>query len=250
MEPRHRAAPAMSAAPATDGGRFGLRVLAAVRPAARARVRAGPRAARRGHQVRPRRSTGRLPRPRAAPVGRGGRASVSCRTRPTATCGRWAASSGLGDAARPCPAGWCSGCGWGLVIAVAFAGAARLTRALGVRSDLACLVAGFAFALSPRVLTTLGPISIEAWPSRHGPVGAAAAGRGASAGRRAGRRHCSALAVAMVGGVNAAATFAVLPLGGGVAADPHARAAAARADALVARLHAAGHVVVAGPAVR
>ena len=67
---------------------------------------------------------------------------------------------------------------WGLVLAVAFAGAARLTRALGVRSDLACLVAGAAFALSPRMLTTLGPISIETWPSRHGPVGAAAAGRG------------------------------------------------------------------------
>ena len=53
---------------------------------------------------------------------------------------------------------------WGLVLAVAFAGTARLARALGVRSDLACLVAGAAFALSPRVLTTMGPISSETWP--------------------------------------------------------------------------------------
>ncbi len=48
---------------------------------------------------------------------------------------------------------------WGLVLAVAFAGTARLVRALGVRSDLACLLAGVAYALSPRMLTTLGPIS-------------------------------------------------------------------------------------------
>ena len=58
-----------------------------------------------------------------------------------------------------------------LVMCVAFLGTARLARTLGVRSDLACIAAGFAFALSPRMLTTLGPISIEAWPSagRHGP---------------------------------------------------------------------------------
>ena len=56
-----------------------------------------------------------------------------------------------------------------LVLCVAFVGTARLARALGVRSDLACLVAGFAFALSPRMLTSLGPISIEAWPSALAP---------------------------------------------------------------------------------
>ena len=56
-----------------------------------------------------------------------------------------------------------------LVLCVAFAGAAKVARALGVRSDLACLLAGFAYALSPRMLTTLGPISIEAWPSALAP---------------------------------------------------------------------------------
>ena len=100
-----------------------------------------------------------------------------------------------------------------LVMCVALTGAAKVARALGVRSDLACLVAGFAYALSPRMVTTLGPISIEAWPSALAPwvllplvVGSI---RGSA--RRAAAQ--SAVAVALVGGVNAAATFAVLPLG-------------------------------------
>lgn len=101
----------------------------------------------------------------------------------------------------------------GLVMAVALSGAARVTRALGVRSDLACLTAGFAFALSPRLLTTLGPISIEAWPSALAPWVLLPLVRGATVGSPRRAAALSALAVAMVGGVNAAATFAVLPLG-------------------------------------
>ncbi len=101
----------------------------------------------------------------------------------------------------------------GLVLAVAFSGSARVARALGVRSDLACLVAGFAFALSPRMLSTLGPISIEAWPSAVAPWVLLPLVRGSSVGSPRRAAALSALAVAMVGGVNAAATFAVLPLG-------------------------------------
>ena len=56
-----------------------------------------------------------------------------------------------------------------LVLCVAFVGAAKVARALGVRSDLACIVAAFAFALSPRMLTVLGPSSIEVWPSAVAP---------------------------------------------------------------------------------
>ena len=66
----------------------------------------------------------------------------------------------------------------------------------------------------PRMLTTLGPISIEAWPSAVAPwvllplvMGAQ---RGSPRRMAAARRGWR---VAMVGGVNAAATFAVLPLG-------------------------------------
>ncbi|GAB2758767.1 alpha-(1-_3)-arabinofuranosyltransferase [Nocardioides salsibiostraticola] len=100
-----------------------------------------------------------------------------------------------------------------LVMCVAFVGAAKVTRALGVRSEFACLVAGFAYALSPRMLSTLGQISIEAWPSALAPFVLLPLITGARSGSPRRAAALSALAVAMVGGVNAAATFAVLPLG-------------------------------------
>ena len=102
---------------------------------------------------------------------------------------------------------------WGLVLASPSSATARLARALGVRSDLACLVAGAAFALSPRVLTTLGPISIEAWPIALAPWVLLPLVIGAERGspRRAGR--AVGAGGRLVGGVNAAATFAVIPLG-------------------------------------
>ena len=56
-----------------------------------------------------------------------------------------------------------------LVLCVAFLGVVRLARALGIRSDLALVLCGFAYALSPRMLTTLGPISVEAWPGALAP---------------------------------------------------------------------------------
>ncbi len=110
--------------------------------------------------------------------------------------------------------GWVAQRLWqGLVMSVALVGTAKVSRALGVRSDLACLVAGFAFALSPRLLTSLGPISIEVWPSALAPWVLLPLVRGATHGSPRRAAALSALAVAMVGGVNAAATVAVLPLG-------------------------------------
>ncbi len=100
-----------------------------------------------------------------------------------------------------------------LVMGTAFLGTARLSRALGVRSEVAAIVAGFAFALSPRMLTTMGQISIEAWPSALAPWVLLALVRGSERGSPRRAAALAALAVAMVGGVNAAATFAVLPLG-------------------------------------
>ena len=100
-----------------------------------------------------------------------------------------------------------------LVICVAFVGAARLARAFGVRSDLACILGGIAYALSPRMLTVLGPISIEAWPGALAPWVLLPLVIGSQRGSPRRAAAFSALAVAMVGGVNAAATFAVIPLG-------------------------------------
>ena len=100
-----------------------------------------------------------------------------------------------------------------LVLCVAFVGSAKVTRALGVRSDLACLIAGFAFALSPRMLTVIGPSSIEVWPSALAPWVLLPLVLGAERGSPRLAAARSAVAVAMVGGVNAVATFAVIPLG-------------------------------------
>lgn len=100
-----------------------------------------------------------------------------------------------------------------LVFSTAFAGAAVLARALGVRSDFACLLAGFAYALSPRMLSIVGPISIEAWPSAMAPWVLVPLVLGASSGSPRRAAALAGCAVGMVGGVNAAATFAVIPLG-------------------------------------
>ena len=53
---------------------------------------------------------------------------------------------------------------------MAFLGVVKLCGALGLGTpDEPASSAGFAYALSPRILTTLGPISIEAWPMALAP---------------------------------------------------------------------------------
>ncbi|MEH1058977.1 alpha-(1-_3)-arabinofuranosyltransferase [Micromonospora sp. CPCC 206171] len=101
---------------------------------------------------------------------------------------------------------------WALVMTVACTGVVRLAERLHIGTPWARLLAGVAFALSPRLLTELGPISVEAWPSAIAPwvlVPLVGLARGASV-RRAVTR--SALVVACAGGVNATAVLAVVPL--------------------------------------
>ena len=100
-----------------------------------------------------------------------------------------------------------------LVLCVAFLGTARLARTLGVRSDLACMLGGAAYALSPRMLTVIGPSSIEVWPMALAPWVLLPLVVGADRGSPRRAAALSALAIGMVGGVNAAAASAVLPLG-------------------------------------
>jgi arabinofuranan 3-O-arabinosyltransferase len=99
-----------------------------------------------------------------------------------------------------------------LVMCVAFTGTAKVAKALGVRSDVACLVAGFAYALSPRLLTTVGTISIESWPSALAPWVLLPLVKGSVEGSPRRAAALSALGVGMVGGVNATASFGVIPV--------------------------------------
>lgn len=101
---------------------------------------------------------------------------------------------------------------WALLFCVAYLGAVRLAGRLTIGTPAGRMIAGVAFALSPRILTQLGWSSVEAWPSAVAPwvliplVGLAAGTRL----RRA--VAASAIAVACAGGVNATAVFAVVPL--------------------------------------
>ncbi|MEU7901448.1 alpha-(1-_3)-arabinofuranosyltransferase [Actinoplanes sp. NPDC049118] len=101
---------------------------------------------------------------------------------------------------------------WALLMTVAFTGVVKLAEKLGIGTPWARIIAGVAFALSPRLLTELGPISVEAWPSALAPwvlvplIGL----RDGAPIRRAVTR--SALVVACAGGVNATAVLAVVPL--------------------------------------
>ena len=98
------------------------------------------------------------------------------------------------------------------LMSVAFLGVVLLARRLRIGTPATALVAGIAYALSPRMVTELGAISVETIPLALAPwvlvplVGAASRG---SARRAA---ALSGLAVFCVGGVNAVATAAVLPL--------------------------------------
>ncbi|MFY0405753.1 alpha-(1-_3)-arabinofuranosyltransferase domain-containing protein [Solicola sp. PLA-1-18] len=102
---------------------------------------------------------------------------------------------------------------WSLVLVTAFLGTVKLCSALGVGTPWARIVAGLAFALSPRMLTVIGPSSIEVWPSALAPWVLVPLVIGVRRGSPRQMAALSALAVACVGGVNAAATFAVVPLG-------------------------------------
>lgn len=102
---------------------------------------------------------------------------------------------------------------WALVWCVAFVGVVRLCRALGIGTPRLQLLAGFVFALSPRFLSVLGPSSIETWPAALAPWVLVPLVVGIRSGRPWLQAARSALAVGCVGGVNAVATAAVLPLG-------------------------------------
>jgi arabinofuranan 3-O-arabinosyltransferase len=111
--------------------------------------------------------------------------------------------------------GWVAGrLWWAVLLVVGFLGTVRLLRALGVGSDLVQVLAGFAYVTAPRTLTVLGPISSEALPVVLLPwmlLPLVRGTRGETTPLRA--AALSACAVLLMGGVNATATVAVVPVG-------------------------------------
>lgn len=104
---------------------------------------------------------------------------------------------------------------WALLLAVGFWGLLRVAEALGIGSSASRVVAAAAFALSPRVLTTLGSISSETLPMMLAPwvllptILALRGGAGSASARSVRALAGQAgLAVALMGAVNAIATLA------------------------------------------
>lgn len=102
---------------------------------------------------------------------------------------------------------------WALLLVVGFWGLLRVAEALGIGSPSSRVIAAAAFALSPRVLTTIGAISSETLPMMLAPwvllpvilaLGAAPAATSSSVRVLAAR---SAVAIALMGAVNAVATL-------------------------------------------
>ena len=99
---------------------------------------------------------------------------------------------------------------WALLLTAGFWGLLRVAEALGIGTRSSRLVGAAAFALSPRVLTTLGSISSETLPMMLAPwvllpVILALRGSGASPRVMAGR---AGIALALMGAVNAVASLA------------------------------------------
>ncbi|MGE2692950.1 alpha-(1-_3)-arabinofuranosyltransferase domain-containing protein [Mycolicibacterium pulveris] len=97
---------------------------------------------------------------------------------------------------------------WALLLTAGFWGLLRVAEALGIGSRTSRVIAAAAFALSPRVLTTLGAISSETLPMMLAPwvlLPVILALRGDPRIRVLAAR--SAVAIALMGAVNAVATL-------------------------------------------
>lgn len=99
---------------------------------------------------------------------------------------------------------------WSGLLCAAFVGVERVAAALGIGTPWTRIIAGIGYALSPRMLTVIGPTSVEVLPMAMAPwivLPLIRAAQGASIRRAAAR---SGIAVLLCGGVNAVATGAAL----------------------------------------
>ncbi|MFT3901295.1 MAG: alpha-(1-_3)-arabinofuranosyltransferase [Gordonia sp. (in: high G+C Gram-positive bacteria)] len=104
---------------------------------------------------------------------------------------------------------------WALLLVVGVVGIVKLAQALGIGSPGSRLLAGAVFALSPRVLTTIGSISSETLPMMLAPWVVLAVVTGLASTStplwRLGLR--AAVPIALMGAVNAVATIAATAVG-------------------------------------
>jgi arabinofuranan 3-O-arabinosyltransferase len=104
--------------------------------------------------------------------------------------------------------------GWSaLVVVAAYDGARRLARALGIGVEVIPVIAGLAYALSPRIIGLSGALSAEILPSAMLPwvcLPLVLALTGRMSARRA--AALAGLAVVCMGGVNATENLVTLPL--------------------------------------
>ncbi|WP_163751898.1 alpha-(1-_3)-arabinofuranosyltransferase [Mycolicibacterium helvum] len=105
---------------------------------------------------------------------------------------------------------------WALLLTAGFWGLLRVAEALGIGTTPSRVIGAVAFALSPRVLTTLGSISSETLPMMLAPwvllpvILALRGGNGAAEGRSRSLRMLAGragIALALMGAVNAVATI-------------------------------------------
>ena len=99
---------------------------------------------------------------------------------------------------------------WTALLCLAFLGVARLAAVLDIGTQTSRFVAGLAFALSPHVLTVLGPVSAEALPMCLTPWVLIPLVRAAQGGSMRRGAVLSGVAVLAMGGANAALDLAAL----------------------------------------
>ena len=102
---------------------------------------------------------------------------------------------------------------WALLLCVAFLGMVKLASLLGIGTRGTRVVGALAFALAPRVVSTMGAVSIESWPLALAPWVLIPLVKGSLGGSPRKWAALSGVAFLCIGGVNAVATVAVLPLG-------------------------------------
>ena len=102
---------------------------------------------------------------------------------------------------------------WALLLCVAFLGMVKLASLLGIGTRGTRVVGALAFALAPRVVSTMGAVSIESWPLALAPWVLIPLVKGSLGGSPRKWAALSGVAFLCIGGVNAVATMAVLPLG-------------------------------------